>query len=235
MTVLSASQSALIRLIGRKPSTIFSSTEKTMVEITDLVTEVGIDIMKSHEWSALTKINTITGNGTDTGFPLPADYDRMCIAQGVSDGASWLWGYSKSPDMDTWIAIQDGYNLGISPGWWMIFGGQIQFQPVPGASSVARFPYVSKNFAVDEDGTSKSAFSADSDTFLLDERLLTLGLIWRWRAQKRMDYSEDMAAYEIALSQAQARDGGSSVIRSNGRYRPGNVHMGWPWPLGPDV
>lgn len=235
MTALSAAQSAMVRLIGRKPSTLFSSTEKTMVQMADLITEVGVDIMKSHDWSALTKVNTITGNGTDGSFPLPADYDRMCIAQGVSDGASWFWGYTQSPDMDTWISIQNGYNLGISPGWWMILGGKFQFQPVPGASSVAQFPYISKNFAAADGGVTKPAFTTDSDTFLIDERLLTLGLIWRWRAQMRMEYSEDMQTYEIALSQAQARDRGASVIRSNGRYRPGNIHVGWPWPLGPDA
>jgi hypothetical protein len=117
MTALSAAQSAMIRLIGRKPSTIFSSTEKTTVEIVDLITEVGVDIMKSHDWSALTKVHTITGNGTDTAFPLPSDYDRMSLAQGVSDGTSWFWGYTQAPDMDTWIAIQNGFYLGIVPPW----------------------------------------------------------------------------------------------------------------------
>lgn len=236
MTALSAAQSAMIRLIGRKPSTVFSSTEKTMVEIADLITEVGVDIMKSHDWSALTKVHTITGNGTDTAFPLPSDYDRMSLAQSVSDGASWFWGYSQAPDMDTWIAIQDGFYLGaVSPGWWMMLGGQFQFQPAPGDSSTAKFPYVSNNIAISDQGVAKAAFGADSDTFVLDERLLTLGLIWRWRAQKRMDYSEDMQNYEIALSQAQTRDRGATVIRSNGRYRPGNLHAGWPWTLGPNL
>lgn len=236
MSVLGAAQSALVRLIGRKPSTLFSSTEKTMVEIADLVTEVGVDIMKSHDWSALTKINTITGDGTATAFPLPVDYDRMNLAQGVSDGASWFWGYTQSPNLDTWVAIQNGYFLGATPpGWWMMLGGSMQFQPAPGASSVAQFPYISKNIAVDESGAGKPAFTTDSDTFALDERLLTLGLIWRWRAQKRMEYAEDMQTYEIALSQSQTRDRGATVIRSNARYRPGNLHVGWPYALGPDV
>lgn len=236
MTVLSAAQSALVRLIGRKPPTIFSSTETTVVEIADLLTEVGVDIMKSHDWSALTKVSTITGNGTDTAFPLPDDYDRMKLAQGVSDGSSWFWGYTKAPDMDTWIALQNGFYLGaMPPGWWMMLGGSMQFQPAPGASSVANYPYVSKNIAIADDDTLKDAFTTDTDRFVLDERLLTLGLIWRWRAQKRLEYSEDMQTYEIALSQAQARDGGSSVIRSNSRYRPGNLSTGWPWTLGPDI
>lgn len=235
MTALSACQSALVRLVGRKPSTVFSSTEQTVVEIADLVTEVATDIMKGHDWQALTKIHSITGNGTDTAFALPEDYDRMALAQGVSDANSWFWGYTQVPDMDTWIMIQNGVYLGVvSPGWWILTGGQFQFQPAPATGAVAKFPYVSKNFAVGQDGASKSVFDNDNDTLVLDDRLLTLGLIWRWRAQKRLEYAEDLQTYEIALSQAQARDRGATVIRSNGNRRPGNIHVGWPWPLGPD-
>jgi hypothetical protein len=236
MTCLSACQSALVRLIGKKPATVFSSSEQTVVEIADLVTEVGVDIMKSHDWQALTKIQSVAGNGTDTAFPLPDDYDRMVLAQGVSDANSWFWGYTQVPDMDTWIMIQNGFYLGIvAPGWWMLTGGQFQFNPAPASGATAKYPYVSKNFAIDPSGTPKGAFINDNDTFVLDERLLTLGLIWRWRAQKRLEYAEDMQTYEIALSQAQARDRGATVIRSNGRYRPTNTRFGWPWTLGPDI
>jgi hypothetical protein len=235
MTCLSACQSALVRLVGKKPPTVFSSTEQTVVEIADLVNEVGTDIMKSHDWQALTKIQSVAGNGTDTAFPLPPDYDRMILAQGVADANSWFWGYTQVPDMDTWIMIQNGFYLGIvAPGWWILTGGQFQFNPAPAAGATAQYPYVSKNFALDVGGASKSAFNNDNDTFLLDERLLTLGLIWRWRAQKRLEYAEDMQNYEIALSQAQARDRGATVIRSNGQRRTG-FRTGWPWSLGPDI
>lgn len=236
MTVLSACQSAVLRLIGTKPATVFSSNEKTVVEIADLVTEVGVDIMKGHDWQVLTKIATVTGNGTDTAFPLPNDYDRMALAQGVSDSNSWFWNYTQVPDMDTWIMIQNGFYLGVvNPGWWILTGGQFQFQPAPASGATAKYPYVSKNFAVAQSGSAKAAFDNDNDTFVLDERLLTLGLIWRWRAQKRLEYAEDMQTYEIALSQAQARDRGATVIRSNGRYRPTGLRIGWPWALGPDI
>lgn len=235
MTVLTACQSALVRLVGRRPATIFSAQEQTVVEVADLVTEVATDIMKSHDWQALTKVDTITGDGTASAFPLPDDYDRMCLAQGVQDGLSWFFNYTQSPDMDTWIALQDGYFQQLSPGWWMILEQQFQFAPAPPSGAVAKYPYISRNFARSPAGVPQAAFTADADTFVLDERLLTLGLIWKWRAQKRLEYAEDMQTYEIALSQAQARDPGSRVIRSNGRGRRGNISVGWPWPLGPDI
>ena len=236
MTVLSAAQSALIRLVGRKPNTVFSSTEQTVVEIADLVTEVATDIMKSHDWQALTRFHTINGDGVTTSFDKPSDYDRMALAQGITDSQSWFWGYSQAPDLNTWPQMQNGYYLGAaSPGWWLLIGDQFQFQPAPNDGAVATFPYISRNFARSGTEVAQDHFDKDDDTFVLDDRLLTLGLIWRWRAQKRLEYSEDLQTYEIALSQAQARDGGSRVIRHNGSRLPAGAVHAWPWELGAET
>lgn len=232
MTILAAVQSAMIRLVGRKEPAVFSSQDPTMIELADLVNETAVDILKKHDWQALTKIATITGDGVASAFPLPADYDRMVLAQSVNNAQNWFWDYDLAPDLDTWIAIQDGQYLGVTPGWWIILGNKFQFAPVPPVGQVAKFPYVSNYIALSPTGVPKAAFSADLDTSVIDERLLTLGLIWRWRAQKSLEYTEAMQSYEIALSEAMARDRGSRAIRSSSRPMPGNVHVGWPWPLG---
>lgn len=233
MTVLSACQSALVRLIGRRPSTVFSSQEQTVVEVADLVTEVATDIMKGHDWQALTKIASIPGDGVTTAFAKPSDYDRMALAQDMHDSASWFWNYTKVADLNEWLYLQSGGWASITPGWWILLEDQFQFYPAP--SGTAKYPYISQNFAKSAAGEPKASFDKDDDTFVLDDRLLTLGLIWRWRAQKRLEYAEDMQTYEIALSQAQARDRGATVIRSNSWRRPANVRVGWPWSLGPDI
>ena len=63
----------------------------------------------------------------------------------------------------------------------------------------------------------KETFSQDNDTFALPERLLTLGLIWRYRSQKGLDYSEDLATYGNALAQEQNNDKGARVMRLGDR------------------
>lgn len=239
MTVLSALQSAMVRLVGRKPSTIFSTQNQTELELADLVTEVGTDIMKSHDWQALTKIATIPGDGVTTAFSLPDDYQRMCQGQDVHDSTSWFWNYTPVKDINEWLYLQSGGWAALNPGWWILLENQFQFYPAP--SGEAKYGYISKNFARSAPAsgtgaiTPKSSFTADDDTFVLDEDLLTLGIIWRYREQKGMGYAEDMANYETALSQAQARDKGARVIRRNSRVRSGNIGLGWPWTLGPDI
>lgn len=242
MTVLTALQSAMIRLVGRKPNTVFSTTSQTEVELADLATEVAIDIMKSHDWQALTEIETITGDGATSAFPFPADYDRMVVASDLYDPETWAWGYHHIATVGEWIRYLDGnYIVPAQPGAWIILGNEFNFTPTPADGAVAKFPYISRNFALSAPAsgtgiiTPKAAFTADSDTFVLDERLITLGVIWRYREQKGMGYAEDMATYENALSQAQARDRGPSVIHTRISRVPRNVRFGWPGELGPDT
>src|SRR3546814_14852216 len=67
-----------------------------------------------------------------------------------------------------------------------------------------------------------------SDTFLLPERLLTLGLVWRWRENKKLDATGDQEAFIKALDEYAAKDKGSRVIRSRSRLRLPGTHIAWP-------
>jgi hypothetical protein len=232
MTVLSACQSAMLRLGGGKPSTVFSSQNQMEMEIADLATDVATDIMKSHDWRDLTVIETFTPDGVTATFPKPSDYDRMVLAEDIEDGSNWLWGYTPVDSLSDWIRITTSGFSAITPGWWIILGGQFQFSPAPSVGSPAVFPYISKNFGRTAAGGAISAFANDSDRFVLNERLLTLGIIWRYKAQKGLEYAEDMASFEKALSEEAARDKGSRVIRKGRPSAHLNTRAAWPWPLG---
>lgn len=209
--ILPAIKSAILRVTGVVVQEVFTSTDTIAVEMADLVNEVAADIAKSHDWRALTKVNQVVGDGSEA-YPLPTDYDRMVMASEVDDANSWFWGYQGFDSVNEWMRFRSGTYSILSPGGWIIIGGEIQFYPAP--NGTAQFPYISNQWAIDEDSSRKAAFTADTDIFLLDERLLTLGLIWRWLEQKDMAYAEAMQTYETALAQAQARDGGARVLRA---------------------
>lgn len=232
MSVLSAAQSAMIRLVGKKPTTLFSSTQTMEMEIADLATEVAVDIMGSHDWRALTKLHTLTGDGVETEFDLPSDYDRIVLAQGVTDTNNWLWGYTPAASLQDWMVITSSGFTAVTPGWWIILDGKMQFSPAPPSSSPAKFAYISKNIGHTASTAPIAAFTDDGDTFVLEERLLTLGLIWRWKAQKGLEYAEDLANYEKAFSEAAARDKGSQAIRKGSPTRRFGARLAWPWSLG---
>lgn len=211
MTAFTAIRAAALRTTGVNLTQVFASTAQIAVEMTDLANEVATDILKSHDWRQLTKIAIVTPDGGEV-YGLPADYDRMVSAGGIEDAASWFWGYEPFHTVNQWLQFKSGSYAIISPGGWIIIGNEFNFYPAPVRN--AQFPYISNEIALSDADVPKTAFTADTDTFVLPERLLTLGLIWRWMAQKGLEYSEALATYEVALSQEQTRDRGARVYRS---------------------
>lgn len=236
MTILSVGQQVALRVIGNKPISMFtpSRDKQSVAEILDLMGDVAIDIARSHDWQALTTIGTITGDGSTKAFPLPEDYGRMLLASGLIDPATWFWGYVNIPTVMDWL-MEESYGFSrITPGAWIILGNQFNFVPAPSSGSEARFPYITRNIFLSGSGEPRETITGDGTTFRIDERLLTLGTIWRWKEQKGLEYAEDMQTFERALSQVQARDAGARVIRRNARTPAFGTRLGWPWPLGPD-
>lgn len=230
--LLDALQSASIRLLGQKPSAFFNATDKFALELCDLVNEVAQDVVKYRDWQALQSVETLTGDGATSAFPLPADFDRMNVSAGVQNLDSWAWGYSRYGSVDEFLFDQ-ARDFTRVPGGWIIYGDQMRFAPAPPAGQSATFPYISTNIVRDANGTPKPKFTADTDTFVLPERLLTLGLVWRWRENKKLDASGDQEAFVKALDEVAAKDGGSKVIRYGGRYSSfRNTYPAWPNLLG---
>lgn len=232
MTILSAMQSAAVRLLGRRPDVFFGAGSGNIfeLEITDLVNEVARDIAKSHDWQALVQICTLSGDGATSEFDLPPDYDRMLVASRLQDPANWAWGYRQISDINAYLS-STAQGFGSSPGGWIIFGSEMRFSPAP--TGEAQFPYISSFYARDSATTlTKCVFTADTDCFVLPERLLTLGLVWRWRENKKLDFTGDQEAFTKAIGEYAAKDRGArSFSRSSSRAIPG-THTAWPWPLG---
>ena len=61
-------------------------------------------------------------------------------------------------------------------------------------------------------GGYSDAFLNDADRFRLDERLLKLGMIWKWKAQKGSPYAEDLSNYGDAVAMVQGHDSPSPII-----------------------
>lgn len=229
MTIYGAMLSAAIRLVGQRPSVFFGSSGTFEIEICDLINEVARDILASHDWQGLTRVQTLTADGSSS-FARPADYDRMILVADMQRPETWLWGYYHAADINEFMAIRDSGFQGL-PGAWTLVGDQFTFSPTP--SGDAKFAYISKEYANDTaDLTRKDSFTKDTDTFVLPERLLTLGLVWRWREQKKLDFSGDQEAFTKALSEESAKDKGSRVIRKGSPIRFRGTFPAWSGTLG---
>lgn len=205
MTFLTAAKSAALRLNMGSRAAFFGQSEPFCQEICDLGNEVAADAMKANDWRALTREWVITGDGVTRAWDFPPDYDRMLLTGSV---------------------------LRSSCGQWSVLAEQMQVWPALPDGEVSTVFYISRNVVRKSNGETSPIFEADTDVFRLDERLLTLGLIWRWKAMKGLDYSEDMAGYEQLLSQSSGREQGGTAYRiPDCSWVPG-TRLAWPWELG---
>ena len=70
------------------------------------------------------------------------------------------------------------------------------------------------------DGSANAtSYAADSNTTILDEDIITLGVIWRFLKQKGLPYDNQFQEYRLKLSELQAKDGAKQVIRMAGPNR----------------
>ena len=229
MTVLSSAQEAAIELNQAELTTLFASTERFAKELQVQAKRSARAIAKAHDWNILTTRATITGDGTTTAFDLPDDYDRMILKTKLTGEDSNL-DLVKVEDLDQWDYFQNHPGTTV-PGYWIVLGGQLQVFPAPATGVTYSYYYITKD-RVTSSGGVKEDFEADADEFLLPEDLLTLSLIWRWRASKRQEYAEDLRNFEILLAQEIMADKGTRILTVGRQRISADVRTAYPRPLG---
>lgn len=95
--------------------------------------------------------------------------------------------------------------------------GAFLITPNPPPDQTIAYEYVSTAWACNEAGDeSYNVWQIDSDTSWIPEKVIKLGLVWRWRQTKGLPYAEDYDTYQQQKQEYQARDGGSTVLNLTG-------------------
>jgi hypothetical protein len=210
MTLLSVIQNAAVRIGIARPTQVFGSTDRTMYDVQAVIAGAVDAIREVHDWQVLKTLETYTGDGVSTTFDLPSDYDRMLVTASIWS-SRYNWAVNHILDTDLWLQLVTlPYTQ--ATGSWTIYGGQFHIMDTMASTETAKFFYISNQIVRSSTGTGQNAFLADTDLFRLDEELLRLAFIWRWKQEKGRDYAEDMSNYEIKLAQAIGKDGGSKPI-----------------------
>lgn len=230
MTILSVFQDAATVIAMTVPDLVYGSTEREDVEIGTLANTMAKRIARAHEWELFKATATYTGDGATTAFDLPSDYDRMPKKANIWS-ASMSAPFKHISDADRWLEY-DVTSLGFVINAWTKIGGQIQIKPALASAVTAKHYYQSNLIVAPSSGSNKVAFTADNDTFRLDEELLKLGIIWQWKANKGTPYAEDMANYEELLAQRITEDKGSRKVHVGRPTFARDVDVAYPWSVG---
>lgn len=212
-TVLALAQAAALKLGIDQPSELVGSSTRENQELAEAFEDARADILQAHEWQRLRTIETITGDGSTLAYSLPSDFDRL-ISDPNMYTSEFEVALSFVPDADDWLRYDvQSYDFVINV--WTVYGNQVHTKPALGSAITGKYWYVSNLTVLDTDAsTTKAAFAADTDTFRLDDTLLKLGAIYKYRQNKGQPYAEEMADYEKRKAQTIFNDGGKKVFRS---------------------
>jgi len=234
MTLLEIAQEFSARTGLDKPLIVMASQDEQVQQIKGLANEVIADITRrGQSWPLLQKQATFTSvAASDQGLMTTlAPYGFKEILLGTLYDRTQrrpLYGPRNGPRWQEAVALP--YT---GPFYsFRIWQGHFYTQPDLPVGHTIAFEYWSNWAILAVDGTTwKPRFTADTDSFVLDEELLISGLRWRWKAEKGLRFATDQLSYESLLADAIGNDGTKGEL-SLGGSRNGDMVPGIFVPLG---
>jgi hypothetical protein len=226
MSLLSVTKDVCLA-IGVNPlaSMFATSTQpRTQAELLALANEMAQRIAYDvREWRELKSIAVLPGPGIVDPLPavpvsrltLPENFKRMLLTAQVYPSWASRQPLRFIPDTDEWLVRRLNGDL-YSWGEWTLIGNEMLVYPVLQTGQAVTFAYLDKNCVKLASGGSGDQFVADADTFRISERLLKLGMIWQWKANKGSPYAEDMGTYSDALVMVAGADSPAPIIMDHG-------------------
>lgn len=207
MTFLAIVQNSCLRVGLASPNVAYTSTDENVKRMVALANAEGEDLANIYRWQRLCNESTFTSVATES-------QGAITTLAGASFNylaSDTVWNRTKkramAPCSDIeWQAMMANSVTGPYERF-RIRGNTFRVIPTMAAGDTVAFEWYSKNFCQSSGGTGQSAWAADEDTGVLDEGLMTLGLIWRWKAVQGLDYSEDFETYSVRVANASSRDG----------------------------
>lgn len=216
MPLLTLVQNTCKRISIASPTQVVGNTDAQIIQLLGLANEEGSELADRGNWQALTFEATHTTLATESQGLMTAitnaSFNRILV--------DTFWNrsmnvpvYPVSPE--EWQRMKAAGVTGPYPNF-RIRGNYLLMYPTPTAGQMLAFEWISNYFCQDTNGDGRTAWAADTDTGRLDEDLMVLGLTWRWKAAKGLDYAEDFNIYEAAVLDALARDGAKPHLSMNG-------------------
>jgi hypothetical protein len=195
-----------------EPSSVIGSLDQTAVQLYRLANRQGHHLAQRYNWQVLTKEATFTTVATEsqgTVIAAASDFGRF-VNNTMFDRSLTKKVVGPMNEAD-WQRDQ-ALNAVPVDTTFRIRGGEILFNPVPAAGNTVAFEYISTNWAQTAASVGKSSFTLDDDTGVLDEELITLGVIYRYLQAKGLTYAEQFREYEAQLHNLQSADGSKPIL-----------------------
>ena len=217
LTVLQIIQAASTRIGILKPAAAVSAADLQTLQMVALSEEEGQEQADRYTWEVL-QIETIF-----TTVAVQSQGVIQTLAPGfnyIVNDTIWnrtlrrpIYGPKSEQDWQQSVAMQINGPFNA----FRIQNDNLNFYPLPVAGQTCSFEYMSKNWIQTSIGGTSAFWTNDADMPLIDDQLMILGTIWRWKQAKGLDYSEDFAKYEKRILDAMGRNAGKPVLSTGGQ------------------
>lgn len=226
MALLDVVKSVALKVGVTVPVVAASSVDQNIQQILGFANEAGQELAARNNWQELTKEATFSTVATES---------QGSIITLTGPDFGWvsnetMWDRStKRPVFGPkvpaeWQQLKAQF---VNGPWeqYRIRGNQLLFIPVPSVGDQIYFEWVSKYWAA-ASGTvgTQSAFVLDTDVSILDERLIALDTVWRFKQTKRLAYDEDFDKAQAAIADAISRNASMPTLNLSGPQ--GNIQPG---------
>lgn len=143
-------------------------------------------------------------------YPLPADWKKQ-IPQTEWDRTN-RWPLMGPQSSQAWQSFKSGIVYAGPRERFRILGNTITLNPAPADGLILAFEYISKNWVLAADGTSKASFTLDTDTCIFDDSLIVLGAKTLFLQAKGLDFSLEGAQFTNLLAQCKAQDKSAAAL-----------------------
>lgn len=219
-----------------RPTAVVTSTDQTVRTLFALVNREGQNLSKLRNtwgggWTILEKEHTFTTVTDDDDYAFPDDFGSLTFDTAWDRTTFFEMRGSLSPQQ--WQIARSG--LVASPALRLRYrikrgsGSTREFftDPVPSGGDTLVYEYLSNQWVSNAAGdTFKTTFTADDDVSLLDEDLVEMGLVWRYKQAKGLAFAAELAEYELERDRRIGNDPGATkvfVARRKFKLPPANV------------
>ena len=175
------------------------------------------ELARRIDWEQLTTDYTITGTGAES-YSLPSDFMRVA----AGDNAVYENSPNRRPcipvDRDgDWTELKQIGFAGVQR-YYRINSGNINFyRPLP-TGAIVTLAYVSKHWKRDvNEANPGDTWTNDTDLSIIYGHLLQLGVVWRFRRHKGLQYLDRKVEYEAELARAAADDRAPGRVAFDGK------------------
>ena len=209
--------------LGLKPtSSVYGNEDTQARQMLALLQRAGSVLVRKRNtfgggWLVLERVHEFETTPGTAEYDLPEDYGRIITDTAWDRSNFWQIRGPRSPQ--EWQGSRSGllssqfrqdYRIRRAAAGRPV--KKFVLYPTPVRADTLVFEYVTHHYIEASDGQIATKYTSDADNAILDEDLLVMSLVWRWRKAKSLEYLADMMEFDNEVSERMGIDTGAEAI-----------------------